>query len=174
MKAERMGRLDLHINESLPVTGNFLSLHFSFSFSHHLSFCCFFSSSALCIISCFSILCKSSVELAHILIFATCRNKDMSPCYQRVGKTALKGSGTEIKAIFSNIPLLKEEFSVILKWMTVSCLQDCCQATSYSVQKEKLVFICKGIFQSQSKGNTPNICGYQIRTILQTGKNTIP
>lgn len=126
MKAERMGRLDLHINESLPVTGNFLSLHFSFSFSHHLSFCCFFLPLPYVLFHVFSILCKSSVELAHILIFATCRNKDMSPCCYRVGKAVLKGSGTEIRAKFSNIPLLKEEFSVILKWMTVSCLQDCC------------------------------------------------
>lgn len=39
MKGERMRRLDLDINESSPVIGNFLSLHFSFSFFLHLSFC---------------------------------------------------------------------------------------------------------------------------------------
>lgn len=128
MKGERMRRLDLHINESLPVIGNFLSLHFSFSLSHHLSFCCFFFFLPLpyVLFHVCCILCKSSMKLAHILISEKCRNKDMSPCCYRVGKAVLKGSGTEIRAKFSNIPLLKEEFSVILRWMTVSCLQDCC------------------------------------------------
>lgn len=89
------------------------------------------------------------MKLAHILISEKCRNKDMSLCYYTVGKAVLKGTGTEIRAKFSNIPLLKEEFSIILRRMTVSCLQDCCQVTSYSVQKEKLMSSCvRGIFQS--------------------------
>lgn len=125
MQGERMRRLDLHINASSPVIGNFLSLHFSFSTAYHLvGF--FFLPLPYVLFHVSSILCKSSVKLAHILISEKCRNKDMSPCYYTVGKAVLKGSGTEIRAKFSNIPLLKEEFSVILRWMAVSCLPDCC------------------------------------------------
>lgn len=116
MKGERMRKLDLHINESSPVIGNFLSLHFSFSFFHHLSFCwVFFLPLPYVLFHVCSILCKSSMKLAHILISEKNRNKNMSPCYYRVRKAVLKGRGTEIRAKFSNIPLLKEVFSVILR-----------------------------------------------------------
>lgn len=126
MKGERMRRLDLHINESSLVIGNFLSLHFSFSFSTTYRLVGFFSSSALCVISCLFHSVQEQCEVGSYPDFWEVQKQGYEPVLLHSGKSSAKRNWYRNRAKFSNIPLLKEEFSIIPRRMTVSCLQDCC------------------------------------------------